>query len=233
MLRVNGSQEKQELTEGQVDAICVVEQLFWLHGSIPTNEVISEKTGLNVKTVQGYWENPVFRGVLEHKGVPLDEGRSKDILSIKQLEVANRLLNIHDARSVREKLQEVGVSSQQYHAWLRQPAFREYLQKRGEELFKSGDHEAYTALMQVVRGGDVSGLKLFFEMRGIYNPKLQLDVNIEAVLVKVVEVVARHVRDPQVLQAIAQDLELIDQPGMPPIEVPLPVLEPVSQAFEI
>lgn len=216
---MSGSQVEKTLTEGQVDALVAIEQLFWEHGNLPTDEVIAQLTGLSLTTVKSYWSNETFKAAVEFKGIPLDGGRSQQLLTMKQLEVANRLLNIHDARSVREKLQEVGVSSQQYHAWLRQPAFKNYLAKRGEELFKSADHEAYTALLQVVRGGDVSGLKLFFEMRGIYNPKVQVDVNLGTVLVRVVEIISRYVRDPETLQNIANDLESLDLPGASTIPV--------------
>lgn len=213
---------KDTLTEGQVDAVRSIEQNFYQHGGIPTDEKIADQTGLTLQTVKSYWKVESFRKALIHRGIPLDSGKSNDLLTLPQLNLANKLLNIHDVRSTREKLQETGVTSQQYHAWLRQPAFRTYLQKRGEELFASNDHEAYTALLGAVRGQDVSALKLFFEMRGIYNPKLQVDVNIEVVMVRVVEIIARHVRDPLVLQAIATDLESLDQPGLPPVELPSP-----------
>jgi hypothetical protein len=228
-----------ELTADQCDVIAAYEQTFWQTGSLPTEEKVVELTGVNLETIRKYWKQDVFRNAINARGIPLDSGRSEQLLTLEQLNLANRLLNMHDPRSVREKLNEVGVSSQQYHVWLRQPAFKGYLAQRGKQLFESSDHEAYTSLLGVIKGGDVSALKLYFEMRGIYNPRVQVDVNVEMVMVRVVEVIAKWVRDPQVLQGIAADLEMItigqavspegiiSAVGMPVLEIPEPK-EPTS-----
>jgi len=158
-----------------------------------------------------------------HRGVDINPERSAGLLTPIQLMLANMLLNTHDTRSVREKLRELQITSQQYHAWLRAPAFQQHLAKRGEEMFKSIDWEAYEALAGAVRSQDVSALKLFFEMRGIYTPKQVQEINVDVVLVRVVEIIARHVHDPATLQAIADDLDMLEvgqNRG-----VPTPVLE--------
>lgn len=219
-----------EFSNEAIDFICAVEQAFWLHGQLPTNEKVNELTGITLKTIEGYWKNQGVRDALMKRGVDLDTSRSKALLNIQQLTLANMLLNFADNRSLREKLNQVGVSSQQYHAWLRQEAFRDYLARRAEDLFKSSDHEAYMSLMGAVRDGDMKGLQLFFEMRGIYNPKQTVEIHIESVMVRVIEVISKHIKDPEVLNAIADDLEIIEigsaggQPiNMPVLDLPLPV----------
>jgi len=194
----------------QLDVLAAYEQLFWTHGAVPTEERVAELTGVRLETVKKYWQDDEFRQRLQKRGLPLDGGRSEQLLTVQQLDVANRMLNLADNRSKREKLQECGVSPQQYSAWLRQPAFQQYMARRGEELFKSADGDAYRALVGIVEAGDVQGLKLFFEMRGIYNPRMQVDINVDAVMLQVVEVISRHVRDPETLIAIAEDLERLD-----------------------
>lgn len=246
MSTTQGKPSSITISSEQIDVICAYEQVFWQTGSLPTEEKVSELTGVNKETIRKYWKSEEFRTLIQKRGIPLDSGRSEALLTFEQLNLANMLLNMHDNRSVREKLESCGVSSQQYHAWLRQQAFKGYLAQRGKALFEANDHEAYSALLGVVRGGDVSALKLFFEMRGIYNPRVQIDVNVELVMVQVVEIIARHVHDPQILQGIANDLELItigSMPsvdgtgsipvGMPVLEIPSPEQESKQNSFTI
>ena len=183
------------------------EQVFWETGYVPSPEIISDKLGIKRERIKESFRNDKFLESLATRGIDLTPAISGKVLDPRQLMLANLLLNLHDRRSIREKLKTVQVSQQQYNAWMRQPQFTEYLRKRGEAMFKGSDHEAYKSLVTAVSRGDVNALKLFFEMRGIYTPKLNIDVNIEAVMLRVVEVVSKHVTDPNILVTIAEELE--------------------------
>lgn len=209
-----------QLTQDQKRMLNYCEQCFWQHGTIPTSERISETLGININAVRRNWDSVLFRTELASRGIDLDPDRSKGILSGQQLLLANMLLNSHDKRSTRQKLKDANITETQYNAWLRDPGFSKYLRDRAETIFQATDADAYMALADVVKGGDVPAIKLFFEMRGIYNPKIDVNVNIEAVLVRVVEIVAKHVKEPAVLEAIAVELEMIA--GLPGV-VSLPV----------
>ena len=227
-----------EFSNEQIDVICAFEQTYWQTGRLPTNERVSELTGVTVKSIEGYFKLEHFRKALLTRGLDLNPSRSEALLTLQQLELANRLLNVHDTRSVREKLQDVGVTSQQYNSWLKKPAFSGYLAQRAKDMFEASDHEAYQALVGAVRSGDMRAITLFFEMRNIYNPKMQIDINIDVVLVRVVEIIARHVRDPQTLQAIADELDMLEigtgtAPNGATKGIPMPILEvPVESVQE-
>lgn len=185
------------------------EQIFWETGLVPTPERVSDELSISLSRVQASYRKDTFKSSLATRGIDLTPEISGKVLDPRQILLANLLLNLHDRRSLREKLQLVKVSTQQYNAWMRQPQFIEFLRKRGEHIFKGTDHEAYLALTKAVNRGDVNALKLFFEMRGIYNPRLQIDVNIEAVMLRVVEIIAKRVTDPVTLEAIASELETV------------------------
>lgn len=196
-----------EFSDGMINFIACIEQMWWETGHIPTDEKIIEMTGITVSSVKNYWKNENVRNALMFRGVDLNP-KASGVLTIQQLDLANLLLNRADTRTLREKLKEVNVTSQQYHAWMRQPGFCSYITKRAEELFKSADADAYQALTDAVRDGDMRAIQLFFEMRGIYNPRVQVDVqNIQGVIMQVIEIITRHVTDPVALQAIADDIE--------------------------
>lgn len=222
------AQDKQKparLSDRQYKILAYIEQAFWTNGAIPTNEKISEILEIPLHFIKKCWEDQTFRTALTHRGVDFSPERSKGLLTPVQLTLANSLLNMHDKRSVREKLKECGVTSSTYNGWLSAPAFRNYLASRGEQLFGSHDHEAYAALLGVATAGDVSALKLFFEMRGIYNPKVSVEVNIPQVLGQVVEIITRHVTDPGTLAAIAEDIAALQTGGHRPAVQRLPIPE--------
>lgn len=198
------------LSQTQVEAVYWIEQKFWETGLLPSEEKLAEHLDVTLGTVKGWWLNATFREALVKRGVDLTPEQSSQVLLPLQLQAANIMLNVHDSRSEREKLNELGISSQKWMAWLRQPAFQEYLRKRAESMFSANDYKAFAALGAEAAGGDVSALKLFFEMRGIYNPRVQIDVNVEVVLARVVEIISTHVKDPLALQAIADDLDRLE-----------------------
>ncbi len=199
------------LSNEMVDVLTYIEQVWWEDNkSMPTNEKIAEATGVGLQTIKGYWQSADFRAALNHRGVSFyndpDAGKA---LTYEQLLVANMLLNIQDRRSLREKLgaADIGVTPAQVGAWMRQPAFQEHLRKRSENLYQGADGAAYVALVKAIDNGDLKAVQLFFEMKGIYTPRSQVDVNIHAILARVVEIISIHVSDQATLEAIAGDLE--------------------------
>lgn len=198
------------LSDIEVKILSLIDQRFWETGYVVSNDKVAADLRCSEQAVKKAWSKPEFRQALVARGVDLSPGDTKDVLTPTQVILANLLLNAHDKRSVREKCELVDVSTQQYNAWMRQPSFAGYLRKRAEFAFAATDSTAYTALSNLVENGDFNGIKLFFEMRGIYNPRMQVDVNVELIVVKLIEIVAKHVTDPLALQAIAAEIELLE-----------------------
>lgn len=206
-----------KLNETDHKIVLFIEQKFYETGGVPTPEKTAEYTGIPVNTIQKFWKKDAARTALIARGIDLNPNRSNQLLDPKQLMLANALLNTHDKRTVREKLKLFDISSQQYHAWMRNPAFSDYLRKRAEEVFKSSDFQAYLTLTGAVEQGDINATMKFFEMRGIYNPKIDVNINVEMVIARVIEVVAKHVTDAATLTAIADEIETIDIGNRPSV----------------
>jgi len=208
--------ERAKLTESELSILAFVEQVFWETGYVPTKERVIEgldplkQTRTRTK-VNKAWDNPRFQSALEMRGLEFkNDGK---LLSPTQLLLVNMLLNVEDKKSLRQKLDMIGVKMTQYQSWLRDPAFNRYLVMRTEQMFEHSDHEAYKALIQSVMRGDVAALKLFFEMRGIWSPRLDININIETVVYRLVEIVGKHVKNPEILQAIANEVESLELPA--------------------
>lgn len=202
--------KRPPLSEDEIEIMSYIEQFYWENGSIPSNEKLSQKLEIEEIKIRQAWLKEGFKQALINRGITLVEKRREGILTPTQIVLVNMLLNVGDKTSLREKLKLVNISQPQYNAWLRDPVFQAYLRMRTEQMFEFADHDAFKSLVQAVQDGDVPAMKLFFEMRGIYSPKLQVNINIESVVLRLVEVVSKHVKDPVILEAIAKEVEMIE-----------------------
>lgn len=206
----------KKLTDEQVRAVDFIEQTFWESGSIPTVELVVAKTGVQGTKLKKWWDkDEIFRRALLARGVdftPVD-GADKQLTS-QQLLCANLLLNTHDKRTEREKLEFLGISSQQYHAWRRDPAFSSYLNKRAEAIFEGSTHKAYQNVLNNVEADDLNAAKFMLELQGKYRQSVDVNVNVDVVVMQLVEIVAKHVKDPEIIEAIALDIERTVNPEL-------------------
>jgi hypothetical protein len=207
-------EEVPKLTDDDITILAYTEQLYWELGELPSQEIVAagfgEEFGDSKKKVQNAWNKERFQNALKLRGIEFK--KEAKVLSPLQLIVANMMLNVADKRSLRQKLETVKVKPATYQGWLRDPVFYQYIKMRTEQLFQNADTEAFLSLMNAAVGGDVQALKLFFEMRGIYNPRLTVDINVESVVLRIVEIVAKNVKDPRVMEAIASEIQQIEIP---------------------
>ena len=201
----------RKLTQNQTKVLSYIEQRYYETGLIATTEACGSALDLPVGVIRTCLSAEIVKSALLARGIDLERVDDLTVLTPVQLALANMLLNIHDKTSVRMKLEALNVTSQQYHAWLRQPAFQNYLRKRAEETFKAADSDAYLGLIKAVQNGDIKAIQLFFEMRGIYNPRVQVDINIDVVMTRVIEIISRHITDEHTLNAIATDFEQLSE----------------------
>lgn len=200
---------KKKLTDSQRKAVDYIEQTFWETGGIPTVEKVVSETGVSGTSLKKWWDkDEIFRKALIARGIDLaGPENSEKQLTPQQLLCANVLLNTHDKRTEREKLEFLGISSQQYHAWRRQPAFSSYINRRAEAVFESSTHKAFQNIINNVEADDLNAAKLMLELQGKYRQQVDVNINIETVVVTLVEIVAKHVKDPEIIQAIANEIE--------------------------
>lgn len=236
------------LTMQAVEVLTYIEQVYYESGEVPTNEKLSEVTKVGVRTIESYWKDSDFRNAIAARGMMLESVQDSKALTMPQILVANMLMNPSDRRSLREKLKDpsltaFGITMQQVNGWLRSSSYQDHLRKRAHALFGGAEPAAYKNFVAAIEAGDQKSIALYFEMKGIYNPRVQVDVNISAVVLQVVEIVAKHVRDPAILQLIATDIDGLNTgvaaevPGatLPEVlEVAIPVKsEPSKNRFQL
>lgn len=157
--------------------------------------------------------HPTFRLSMKNRGIILPETKSPNRLSKEQLAAAIKFLDLHDKRALGTKLKEVGVTTTQWYAWMKDPVFKDFVLESSSKDFEDALHEAQHGLRQAIDRGETNAIKFYYEVTNRYNSQTGQVGNIKVVLAQVLEAIQRHVKDPEVIRAIGQDFENILQAG--------------------
>lgn len=201
------------LSDSDYEVLTFIEQEYHLGNGIPSADLIAKELSLPPKNITKLLDRKDFNVALTSRGIRR-EVKSRALTS-EQLTCINTLLDQNDTRSDKKKLADLGIATQTYQGWCRDPAFALYLQQRTEALFPDGLNEANRALVDNVRRGDLGSIKLIYEMTGRWSSKPTSEMNIEMILMKVLETIQRHVTDPDALTAIAEDLSMLHAEAVP------------------
>lgn len=234
--------DKPKLGRTQYQFLLYCEQFFWRKGQVPSyNQCIGDGLKITEEFYAGCFGLELFCAGLAGRGIPehlVDEAKDwagvgststtgseneeltigNQLLTEKQMTVANTMLDVLDRRSRIKKLTELGVTTAEYNSWLKQPAYRRYCLDRTEELLQENQHIAHLSLIDRVTQGDLGAIKYFNSMTGRYRERERAGVEINVQnnygqdkLIAIVEIIQRHVKDPKVLDAIADDILALQQ----------------------
>lgn len=175
------------MSELAQDVLAVVETHYTIKRKLLTVDEIAERLDIDYDSAKQVYSEPAFKQALRTKGLVTDS-RFKNSLTPQQVHCANIVTNRHDAKTFREKLQICGVKVNQWNAWMADAVFSKYVQEKGNLDFNSSDHIFQGSLLEGVQNGDAASLKLYAEIRGIFQNKVSVDVNINLVVEQLVEV---------------------------------------------
>lgn len=187
----------------QIIGFC--ESQWFLRGSLPTPETLSDKFNMTSKAITLFLSRDEVKASFNARGIPIIQGRD---LTAEQVTVINLMLNLSDTRSERKKLADSDVTARQWEAWKRDPKVREYMRTRSEDILNGAIPEAHIALVDRVRTGDISALKFYYEMTGRYTGQ-QSGMDPKVLLGKVFDIITKHVQNPVVLEAIAAEFRVL------------------------
>lgn len=195
------------------------QQLFWQNNGVnPTLDSINEFLSgvFPPKLVEDYINSEEFQAKLEKQGLKTDSP-VLGLLTPEQVMIANMELSLLDRRSIRQKLDDYNknmktlggetISLQKVEGWKRDPAYQQYMAIRAKDQFEELETMATQNLARLIANGDLQATKLLFELKGRLNKSMTLNVNVEGVMVRIVEIIGRHVEDPKILDAIATEIE--------------------------
>lgn len=192
-------------TPKQLRFMDYLEQCYHINASIPScDKACIAVAGLTPKEYEAWINNDLILNHMdEARGINLRESRNSEALTAEQLVVANTLLDLSDRRSERNKLRDLKVSPAKYTAWKKDPAFAKYMRERAENALNESLPDIHMALIDVARRGDISGIKLAYEMTGRWSSKTVGDLNIEFLMMKIIEIIQQEISDQDTLIRIA------------------------------
>lgn len=193
------------------------QQLYWETGKIPSVDSVYEalNRALPKNKILEYAESEAFQEKLENLGLKTDTPVVGYILTPEQILCANLELTLFDKRSMRTKVDEIktvipGLTLAKFEAWRRDPAYQDYLAKRSKALFENIESLALQKLYENVQAGDQKAITMALEMSGKYQKTVGLNINLESLSAKLIEIIVRHVDDPEIIDAISVELEELE-----------------------
>lgn len=201
---------RNALTSVEKEIINFYELEWHLRNRVPTIEQVTKHVQKKFpKTTQisiNYYLSKERRNVakaLEKRGIPWQQHSQED-LTATQVATAVTVMNFADTRSIPQKLAELGINESQYYAWLRDPQFKTLVDNLADQNLANIRPTAIAEFTKKINGGDWNAIKFWLETTGELNGNS--NTQIEDKITLFVEIVQRHVKDPAVMEAIAQDI---------------------------
>lgn len=204
--------------------ICFAEQYWRTNKCFPSFGEFASEFGISQQDAMGELKNEVVRKHLTARGIDWEvetptetsanqrrSGKAKRLSDI-QIAAVSTILNPADRRSVNAKLEGLGIPSSTYQGWKKSKLFMAYMTQQGEELFGENMPEVHNALTMRAIEGDTRAIKQLYEVSGRYRPGQNENIqNVKMMIIRLVEVIQRHVTDPEILAAIAKDVQEITE----------------------
>lgn len=186
-------------------------ELFWhSHKRFPTDTELSAEFGFDSTDLLRLKGSKYLKECLKSRGIRMTD----DFFSEKQVAAIALITNFADTRPVNAKLSGIGVTSEMYNGWLQDPKFKRELAARADDILENVYPEATAALAKKVRSGDMNALKFYFEITGrASSPEA---INVKMMMARLIEAVEKHVKDPEILALIANEIRAVG----PVAEVP-------------
>lgn len=195
----------RKLSQKEKTYISYCEKFYFLNNfGFPTNEQAAVALGYSISEIQTFLLNRKVQSALESRGLPYLQSKSQSELTPTQVAAAITISNFADERSIDQKLDQLGVLPATYYTWLNDPTYQSFVQNLADRNLEIVRPEAVAQFTKLLRTGDFAALKYYFEVTGQFQqPEI---TNIKILVQKLVESVQKHVKDPEILLAITQDL---------------------------
>lgn len=196
---------KAALTKKEKELINFYELQWHLRHNVPTIEEVAKHLSLSQVTVNYYLQrNPVIKA-LDSRGIPWRQ-HTQEELTATQVAAAVTVMNFADTRSNDEKLDQLGITSSQYFAWLNDPQFKNLIDNLSDQNLRNIKPTAVTEFTKLINKGDWQAIKYYLEVTGTVQSTEAPQS--EVLLRMIVEIIQKHVKDPAIIVAIAQDIKL-------------------------
>lgn len=182
---------------------------FWhTHNRYPANDEIMGHFKFTLEQTELLNLSPYWEKCCEERGIRLP---SQSHLSATQIAAISLITNFSDRRSIPAKLSAIGVTEEQINGWYKDKEFQQELSIRADANLDNSFPEVQAAFLRQIQKGNFSAIKFYYEITGRAVAPEQLKVR--QTMQHLIEAVQKHVKDPEVLQAIATEVRSLG--GLP------------------
>lgn len=206
---------REYLESWERDVVSFIERYHAVSGVAPEdNEIIeyvnsfseANNTDISQDDLDALKGDFLFKESMRVRGIILDTSNLAKNLTPKQMAAVASMLNLIDKRSDEKKLRDLGITAEEWGTWMQNDKFAAYVTGRAEKLIANSTHEAHMGLMKAIRGGNTKAIELHYKLTGRFDPDKDAELNVRVILGRVLEVIQRHVKDPNTLNALGADL---------------------------
>lgn len=162
----------------------------------------------------------LFQESMRVRGIIVDQGSVNKNLTPRQMAAVSVMLNLIDKRSDEKKLRDIGVTTEEWATWSLNDKFAAYVNGRTEKMVMNTTGEAHLGMLKAMRAGNLQAIQLHHKLTGRYDPDADAAVNVRVILGRVLEVIQKHVKDPNTLQALGTDLMQVGIEANSPVAGP-------------
>lgn len=199
------------------NVVMAFDTAYRVNGVIPTLDDVSTLwPSIPKPTISKMMLTKEFKDALAYRGVEWDPESG---LTMEQQTTLLKLSDPFDKRALSTKLKELGVPMPRYQAWLKQPLFFEIYNKYSQNNYREALPALRNRLISNAEAGDHKAIELVFAITNEWNPAQQSLEDARVIIMKIVEAITTHVKDPDVRKAILTDISLyattISEAGSP------------------
>lgn len=190
---------------------------YRVNGAVPTVDAVALLwPSIPKQTISKMMLTQEFKDALAYRGVNWDPENG---LTMEQQTTLLKLSDPFDKRALSTKLKELGVPMPRYQAWLKQPLFFEIYNNYTQNSYREALPALRNRLISNAEAGDHKAIELVFAITNEWNPAQQSLEDARVIIMKIVEAITTHVKDPDVRKAILTDISLyattISEAGSP------------------
>lgn len=202
------------------------ELLWYTRHQVPSVEDCAKYLKFSQSKINFFLTRRPVQKALDQRGIPWAQHTQIELTST-QIACAITVMNFADTRSMDEKLDALGVNPNQYYAWLRDPTFKNFVDNLADTNLKNIRPTAVAEYTKAIQRGEWNAVKHFLDVTG----ELQSDMPQSEHLIRMlIEIIQRHVKDPEVILAIAKDMKLVTANRT--LEVAAGVTSPASDVID-
>ena len=192
--------------------------------------VLDQDASLTKELVEKVWPSAKFQKSLESRGI---KTTSNPNLTLRQENFLQAYLNPMNLKTPQVLAKQMKISLIELDGWMREKHFANAMSSKAKENLDKFIPMADQALGQMVQQGDMKAITFLNQLTGRFDANKSSGVDIVSVMMRVQDVILRHVRDPEVKRNIARELIAIANGQSPLAAIPEPVSDTIDVEAEI